>query len=132
MILPSRPPRNEPTLEAYNYYDHEKVVQEDGRIAAFSFQSKKRNEGWKFVGYQDKHGFHIWEEKDRVTAYAQLLLDSKCGMLSPFEVSNEGIQGDEIGYHYEYGEIMAQRGGIIVVKQSDPNTIIRSKQTWLS
>lgn len=138
MVLPSRPPRNEPSLEKYNYYDHETALQPDGRIAAFEFEAHKRKDGWKFVGYQDVNRFHIWTEKDRARMWddkitiEQLLLESKGEVLSPFEAMKEGIAPEEACYHYVYGGVLSQRGGLFVVKRDQPDKIIRAKMTWLS
>jgi len=138
MIFPTRPPRNEPSLEKYNYYDHEKVVQEDGRIAAFTWESKRKVDGWRFTGYKDKHNFDIWSDEDRIRQYyhgytvQQLLLDSKKEMLDPFEAISEGIKPEEAGYKYEYGGMLSGRGGIFVVNRKEPNKIIRARMDWMS
>lgn len=87
---------------------------------------------------KDKHGFEVWNSKDRTRmwddkiTFQELLIESKKELLDPFEAMKEGIAVDETAYHYEYGGMLAQRGGIFVVKTDDPRRIIRSKMTWLS
>lgn len=58
---PTRPIRTEPSLESpsYPYYDHESVVQEDGRVAAFLASSHARDKGWSFQGWKDAQGFWL-------------------------------------------------------------------------
>ena len=142
MKLPTREPRNEPTLEKYNYYDHESVEQEDGRFASFIFENDKRKEGWRFQGYEDKFGFRIWEEKDHEArwddkfTYEQVLLDSNDP--DPYHSLKESfgpdfrVADDEEIRAYVYGGVLSQRGGWFVVKKNQPYHIIRSIQTWLS
>lgn len=138
MKTPSREPRNEPSLEKYHYYDKETVVQDDGRIASFSWCNKDREKGWQFAGWKDAHDFGIWDNNDRARMWdnkitiQELLIESKGAMLDPFEAMEEGVAVDETAYHYEYGGMLAQRGGIFVVKTNDPRRIIRAKMTWLS
>lgn len=78
MKFPARPLRNEPSLESpdYPYYDHEAVVQADGRIAAFSGHSHAREKGWQFAGWKDAQGFWILEGDEQIGELAQRLLDS--------------------------------------------------------
>jgi hypothetical protein len=138
-----RKPRNEPSLANYNYYDHETVVQDDGQIAAFQFENHKRDDGWKFVGYKDKYGFSIWDDKDRtrmwdesVTMEKHLVYSTKSGCSlskarqefgSDFELGE-----DEIIIEYEYGGPLSGRGGYFIVNKNNPTKILRSIQTWLS
>jgi hypothetical protein len=120
------------------YNDHETILQPDGRIAVFEYDSDKNKEGWVFAGWKDAHDFGIWGNDDRARMWddkitiQELLIESKGAMLDPFEAMKEGIAVDETAYHYEYGEVLAQRGGIFVVKTNDPRRIIRAKMTWLS
>ncbi len=142
MKLPDRPPRNEPSLEKYHYYDHETVIQDDGQIASFDWCNKERDKGWQFVGYEDKYGFHIWTEEDHKrmwdegTRIEELLLTSIDK--NPYHNSQEDlgpdfkIADDEELHAYEYGGTLSQRGGWFVVSIFDPYKILRSKQTWLS
>ena len=139
MVLPSRPPRRRESYHLeMDYYDHETSLQPDGRIAAFKYGSNKHKEGWAFVGWKDAHGFGIWENIDRARMWddkitvQELLIESKGDMLDPFEAMAEGIAIDETAYHYEYGGVLAQRGGIFVVKTNDPRRIVRARMTWLS
>lgn len=74
MKTPAREPRNEPSLECYGYYDHETVVQEDGRIAAFMFYSRERDKGWVHAGWQDRHGFWLLEGDQQIDEQAQQLI----------------------------------------------------------
>ncbi len=76
--LPSRPIRTEPSLEGhgYPYYDHQTVLQEDGRIASFSGSSDARDKGWVFQGWKDAQHFWILEGDDQIGSHAQTLLDS--------------------------------------------------------
>ena len=139
MVLPSRPPLKRQSYHlGHSYYDHETALQPDGRLAVFEFNSAKKSKGWVFAGYKDAHDFGIWEDKDRTRmwnkeiTYQELLIESKGDMLDPFEAMQEGIAVDETAYHYCYGGVLSQRGGIFVVKTADPRRIIRAKMTWLS
>jgi hypothetical protein len=138
MKFPTRPPRNEPSLEKYNYYDHEAIIQDDGTIAAFTWEKDRRNEGWRFVGYKDKHNFNLWSEEDRSRQYSegvtfnQLLIDSKKQPLDPFEAIRNGIKPEEAAYNYSYGGMLSGRGGIFVVNRNEPNKIIRARMDWMS
>jgi hypothetical protein len=94
------------------------------------------------VGYEDKYGFRIWEEKDHQAkwndkyTYEQILLDSKDP--NPYHSLRESfgpdfkIADDEEIHAYVYGGVLSQRGGWFVVKKAQPYKIIRSKMTWLS
>ena len=142
MKLPGRPPRNEPNLEPYNYYDHEDVVQDDGQIAYFQFQSKQREKGWRFMGYKDKYKFNLWTDADRKRmwdnkiTYEQVLLESAFPPtwervreeLGP----NFKVADDELLYGYEYGSILSMRAGWFVVSKSNPVCILRSIGTRMS
>ena len=139
MILPSREPKKRESYHlGHDYYDHETAVQPDGRIAAFEYDSNKHAEGWVFAGWKDAHDFGIWDNNDRARMWddkitiQELLIESKGAMLDPFEAMKEGVAVDETAYHYEYGGVLAQRGGIFVVKTNDPRRIVRAKMTWLS
>jgi hypothetical protein len=143
MKYPDRPPRNEPYLEKYNYYDHETAVQEDGKIALFSFESKKRKKGWVFSCYVDEYGFKIWEEEDRFARWddkwtiEQLLLCSRGKKYSlhypPDDLNKDFKLGeDEELWPYSYGGILSGRGGWYITKKDNPMKVIRSIQTWLS
>lgn len=77
--LPDRPIRFDAWLEAnsdYPYYDHQTVVQEDGRIAAFSGNSRARDKGWVLQGWKDSQHFWLLEGDEQTGVMAQLLLDS--------------------------------------------------------
>ncbi len=86
----------------------------------------------------DAYGFLIWNDSyrnskwDDTTTYQQLLLQSKAEMLDPFEAMENGVRLNEIGYHYVYGGVLSERGGIFVVRRNEPDKIVRAKQTWLS
>jgi len=75
---PARPPRNEPTLEKYTYYDSEVVVQPNGERAAFTWSSKKKELGWVFNHWEDEAGFVLLPLEGRDDKFAQLLIDSEC------------------------------------------------------
>ena len=140
MKFPTRPPRNEPSLEKYNYYDHETVVQEDGTITAFTWESNRKADGWRFVGYKDGHNFNLWTDDDRARIWSDkmkmtfqdLLLESKKDALDPFEAVSEGIKVEEAAYRYSYGGMLSGRGGIFVVNRNEPNKIIRARMDWMS
>ena len=78
MKTPARPPRNEPTLEKYTYYDSEVVVQPSGERAAFTWSSNKKELGWVFDHWEDEAGFVLLPLKERDDKFAQLLIDSEC------------------------------------------------------
>jgi hypothetical protein len=123
MIYPSRPIRKVDSHTAkYNYYDHEKIIQEDGQIATFLMMNEK-DKGWIFCGYEDVHGFRIWNDDDRSRA-EQMYLSARKNC-----VASDILAVGETMFAYEYGCIMSQRGGFLVVKDG---RILRSKQTWMS
>jgi len=86
----------------------------------------------------DSFGFLVWNDSHRNSkwddnkTYQELLFESKGEMLDPFEAIENGVRLNEVGYHYAYGGILSERGGIFIVKRDAPDKIIRAKQTWLS
>ena len=144
MKFPDRPIRTtDPHTAKYNYYDHEKVVQDDGRIAAFQITNHTRDKGWVFTGYKDKYGFSLWDDEDRKRMWdesitvEQLLIRSIKGGCTIHKARQEFGNDFELGegeimLEYKYGGMLSGRGGYIIVHKDNPTTILRSKATWMS
>lgn len=141
MILPSREPRNEPSLEAYTYYDHEDVVQADGRMSCFTWNNKQGDRDWIFDCYKDKYGFSI---RKLSTEMNSLILDNTI-VITDMDIICFGLTKDELiemidyydGYGmkigaYEYGGIMSMRSGLFVVTKIEPLLVIGLKGILMS
>jgi hypothetical protein len=143
MILPSRPPLERQSYHlGLNYYDHETAVQEDGRIASFSYSSDEHEKGWQFKGHQDKYGFHIWTEEDHKRLWSddyrveELLLTHRKSY-TDWEVKEHlgpdfKVSPFEELWAYEYGGALSMRGGWFVTDKGDSYRILRSTQTRMS
>jgi hypothetical protein len=153
---PARPPRNEPTLEKYTYYDSEVVVQPNGERAAFTWSSKKKELGWVFNHWEDEAGFVLLPLEGRDDKFAQLLIDSECDderrsikhppePKKPVEIAEADnkeqawlnlikqlLKPHEVLKQYSYGGVMSGRGGYFVINECDPTKVLRYRQTWLS
>jgi hypothetical protein len=144
MICPTRPIRTVDAFTSkYNYYDHETVIQEDGRIAKFTITNHTRDKGWIFQGYEDKYGFCIWDDEDRSAKWDNTLtmemhlLRSVRESVNVNDVIHEfgnnfSLNENELLLSYEYGGIMSQRGGYLIVHKDNPTKILRSIQTMIS
>jgi hypothetical protein len=127
---PTRQPRHEPSLEEYNYYDHEIVIQPDGRMAKFSFQSKQRDLGWQFDYYEDVDGFRIWTEKDD----PELLISAEVPIVQVVDHHTKmpTLVDGEVLKAYLFGGAMSQRAGLFTIMVDRPSKIVRSKRLWMS
>lgn len=77
LVKPTRPVRDPGEFtRQFQWFDHETVEQPDGRLAQFSYDSKKPEEGWQFACWKDRYGFTLLEGDDQTGEFAQLLLDS--------------------------------------------------------
>lgn len=143
MIYPSRKIRGVDNFTAkFNYYDSEKVIQEDGKIAVFSISRDTQSEGWKFDHYVDGRGFMIFEGDDhflkwddKLTVEQKLLLSEKPYTQSDvdFELGSDFKLGeDEVLHKYEHGGVMSMRGGWYITQKDHPALIILVKQTRMS
>lgn len=130
MNFPIREPRNEPNLAFGNYWDHEVVKQENGRLAAFSWQSAERAKGWQFMHWQDAQGFVLLEGDQQTNETAQMLLNSVC--------EDDGrdalptVNENETLHAYHYGDVLSGRWGWFVVSSNDPKRVLRYKGTRIS
>lgn len=133
MKTPAKEPRNEPTLEKYTYYDHEVVVQEDGRFAKFTWNNKEREKGWQFSHWEDKEGFRIFEDEDLRVAHH--LLDSEIPFgthISFWDVPSLYLSDTEELHEFKYGGVMSGRGGFYVTPKNEPGNVLRAKWIWMS
>ena len=143
MIYPTRKIREVGEFTAkFNYYDNEKVVQEDGKIAVFTISRDTQNDGWKFDHYIDHRGFMVWTKEDHdlrwddKLTYEQLLLISE----KPYNANdvkyeltpNFALEENEVLHKYEYGGIMSMRGGWYITHKDHPPLILFSIQTRIS
>lgn len=129
MLMPSRNPRNEPSLNDYNYYDHELVTQEDGKIARFSWCNKEKEKGWQFSNWEDAQGFHIVDENTNAKFLIQILNSKSNSRFGAYEFK---IDDDEEIHNYEYGGILSKRGGVFITKKNNPFKIIKYQGLWMS
>jgi hypothetical protein len=136
MKTPTKEPRNEPSLEKYTYYDHTTVVQEDGRIAKFTWNNKERDKGWQFSHWEDAHGFMLLEDTD--LRHAHLLIDSEVTLGSHCDEEVRRLKRDfaladnEELHEYSYGGFLSGRGGLYVTPKDSPGKVLRSKGVWMS
>lgn len=135
MKPPTREPRNEPSLEKYTYYDHEVVVQEDGRLAKFEWNNKERDKGWQFSHWEDKFGFKLFEDKDIRTTHH--LLDSEIPLGSHIDLSDvpglkQSLSDTEQLHEFKYGGVMSGRGGFYITPKNQPGNVLRAKWLWMS
>lgn len=133
MIFPSRPHREVPEyIRKGNYttfYDHENVVQEDGRIVQFNWSLGEEEKGWQFACYRDKYDFRIFEGDEQTGEFAQLLIKSEKNPDSHIELP---IADDEQLHYYEYGGFLSGRGGYFITNINEPNRVLRMQQVWMS
>ena len=140
MKYPDRQPKGPQSYhQGLTYYDHEKVIQDDGCIASFSFRSDESDKGWVFNCWLDKHGFRIWDDKlrsqmwDETITYQDLLIESEKPMGERWDyVSKDVITDGETLHAYEYGGVLSMRGGFYITTSDNPKKILRSKQTRMS
>lgn len=135
MKTPDREPRNEPSLENYTYYDHQVVVQDDGRFAKFTWNNKERNKGWQFSHWEDQAGFNIFEDKDIKTAH--LLIDSEIPLWShldksDFPLISNLLDDSEQLHEFKYGGVMSGRGGFYITPKNAPGNVLRALWVWMS
>jgi hypothetical protein len=143
MILPDRPPLERQSYHlGLSYYDHATAVQEDGRIASFSYHSDEHHKGWQFKGYQDKYHFYIWTEDDHKKLWdenlriEELLLTHRISY-TDWDVKEQlgpdfKVGPDEELWAYKYGGVLSMRSGWYVTHLSNPYRILRSIQTLIS
>lgn len=143
MIYPTRKIREVDSFtKNYDYWDDEKVTQEDGRIALFFMSNHSQDKGWQFDHYVDSYNFMIWEEShhnlmwDNNITTEQLLLKSIIPH-TPDDMKYELGQDFKIGENeqiskYRYGGVLSSRWGWFITSKDNPNKILRSKQTTLS
>ena len=136
-----------PEPKNYSFCEIESIVQDDGKIASFRYDSKLPDKGWTFEGYKDKYGFWIWEKEDNERMWddkitmAQHLINYKLdkdklmksvdvGVIFPFKGFELGE--DEEIYAYKYGGCLSLRGGYFIINKNEPNRILRSIMTLIS
>lgn len=135
MKLPTKIPRNEPSLEGYTYYDSAVVEQDDGRLAKFTWNNKERDKGWQFSHWEDKYGFQIFEDKHLRTAHmlidSEIEVGSHCDFIGLTELKL--VLGDNEQLHeFKYGGPLSGRGGFYITPKDNPGNVLRAKWVWMS
>lgn len=72
------PTKELPGPRNWSFRECEKVVQEDGQIGVFFFDSLKPLDGWVFDRLEDKWGFISLTGDEQVGVIARRLLDNEC------------------------------------------------------
>jgi hypothetical protein len=81
MNLPTREPGTIPESwpKSIIYYDHEAVKQEDGSLAAFTWNSGVKELGWVYDHNEDEAGFILCDDKlERLSDIFKWMLDGEC------------------------------------------------------
>lgn len=142
--LPNRSPRKTPIgCEGMNYYDHEDVVQPDGKIASFSWSKNEESLGWVFQCYKDPYGFVIVNQNEPYSWYVDTMLNEHSQVnaleylydyssesvneyLSVLDANKEQIHG------YKFGGALSERGGLYITPKNDYKKVLRYKQLMMS